>query len=105
MEILFIILIGYVGIIIGHKSNKNKMLKSIVLSIGLYLFTSTLTLAIVYVVGLFNKNVMNIINTTDIVNTDAIKTVMIIGIAVYVVYNIVYYLIGKFQLEKGVNVD
>lgn len=105
LEILFIILIGYAGIIIGHKSNRNKMLKSVILGIILYLVTSTLTLGIIYVIGLFNPGVMNIINTTDIVNTDAIKPVMIAGIAIYMFYNIIYYLIGKMQLEKGVNVD
>ncbi len=105
LEILFIILIGYVGIIVGHQSNKNKMLKSVILGIGLYLATSTLTLGIVYIIGLFNEKVMNVINTTEIVNADAIKYVMIAGIAIYVIYNIIYYIIGKKQLEKGVNVD
>ena len=105
LEILFIILIGYAGIIIRHKSNRNKMLKSVILGIVLYLVTSTLTLAIIYIIGLFNQGVMNIINTTDIVNVEAIKPVMIAGIAIYAVYNIIYYLVGKMQLEKGVNVD
>ena len=105
LEILFIILIGYVAIIIGHKSNRNKMSKSVILGIVLYLVTSTLTLVVIYVIGLFNQDVMNIVNTTDIVNVDAIKSVMIVGIAIYTVYNVIYYLVGKMQLEKGVNVD
>lgn len=105
LEILFIILIGYVGIIIGHKSNKNKMIKTIIIGIGLYLITSTITLLIIYIIGLFSESVMNIINTKNIVNVDAIKYVMVAGIAIYIVYNIIYYLIGKKQLEKGVNVD
>lgn len=105
LEILFIILIGYVGIIVGHKSNKNKMQKSVILGIGLYLATSNLTLGIVYIIGLFNEKVMNVINTTEIVNADAIKYVMIAGIAIYVIYNIIYYLVGKKQLEKGVNIE
>ena len=105
LEIIFIILIGYVGIIIGHKSNKNKMLKSTIIGIGLYLATSTMTLLIIYIIGLFNKNIMNVINTTEIVNVDAIKNIMIIGVGIYVIYNIVYYVIGKIQLKKGVNID
>jgi len=105
LEILFIILIGYVGIIIGHRSNKNKMVKTIITGFALYLFTSTLTLGIIYVIGLFNKSIMNVINTTEIVNVDAIKSIMIIGIGIYFVYNVIYYLVGKKLLEKGVNVD
>ena len=105
LEVIFIILIGYVGIIIGHRSNKNKMGKSIAISVALYLGTSTLTLIIIYIFGLFNQDIMNLINTTNIVNVDAIKNTMIIGSGIYVIYNIIYYLIGKVILEKGVNVD
>ena len=105
LEITFIISIGYVGIIIGHKSNKNKMLKSTIIGIVLYLVTSTITLLIIYIIGLFNKSIMNVINTTEIINAEAIKSIMMIGIGIYVVYNIIYYIIGKIQLEKGVNVD
>lgn len=105
LEILFITLIGYVGIIIGHKSNKSKMGKTLIVGIGLYLFTSLMTLAFVYLIGLFDENVMNIINTTNIVNVEAIKSVMMAGIIIYVCYNIIYYLIGRIQLNKGVNVD
>ena len=81
------------------------MQKSVILGIGLYLATSTLTLGIIYIIGLFNEKVMNVINTTEIVNVDAIKYVMLAGIAIYVVYNVVYYLVGKKQLEKGVNIE
>lgn len=105
LEIVFIILVGYIGIIIGHKSNKNKMLKSIITGFILYMFTSAFTILIIYFVGLLNTNVMNIINTTDIANIEAIKYVMIAGTVIYLVYNIAYYFIGKKQLEKGINVD
>lgn len=105
LEIVCIILVGYVGIIIGHKSNKNKMVKSIITGLVLYMFTSGFTLAIIYFIGLFNTGVMNIINTTDIANVKAIKYVMIAGIIIYSIYNVIYYLVGKKQLERGVNID
>ncbi len=56
-------------------------------------------------IGLFNSNVMNSIKTTDIVNIDAIKSVMYMGIGIYVVNIIFYYILGHIQLKKGVNVD
>lgn len=93
------------GIILGHKSNKNKMARAIIISFALYMLTQMITLALIYVFGLFNSNVMNLINTTDIINVDAIKFVMYAGIVIYDVYIIFYYLLGKKQLEKGVNVD
>ena len=104
-EIMFIVLIGYVGIILGHRSNQNKMVKTLIISFALYLLTQALTLGLIYVVGLFNSNVMNLINTTDIVNVDAIKYVMYAGIGIYLVYIMFYYLLGEKQFEKGVNVE
>ena len=105
LEIMFIVLIGYVGIILGHKSNQNKMVKTLIISLSLYLITQALTLGLIYIFGLFNQNVMNLINTTEIVNVNAIKSIMYAGIGIYVVYILFYYILGKKQLEKGVNVD
>ena len=105
LEILFISLIGYDAIIIGAKSNKAKVTKALILGIVLYLFTSGFTLVIVYLFGLTNPAVMNVINTTEIVNFDAMKTIMKIGIITYTVYNLIYYVIGRIEFSKGVNVD
>lgn len=105
LEIMFIVLIGYTGIILGHKSNQNKMLKTLIISFALYLLTQLLTLVLIFIFGLFNSNVMNLINTTDIVNVDAIRYVMYAGIGIYIVYILFYYILGKKQLEKGVNVE
>lgn len=105
LEIMFIILIGIVGIIIGHKSNQNKMLKSIIIGFVLYFLTQALTLGLIAIFGVFNSNIMNLINTTDIINIDAINIVMYLGIAIYLIYTIFYYILGLKQFEKGVNVD
>lgn len=102
---MFIVLIGYVGIILGYKSNQNKMVKTLIISFALYLITQALTLGLIYIFGLFNSNVMNLINTTDIVNVDAIRYIMYAGIGIYIVYILFYYILGKKQLEKGVNVE
>lgn len=105
LQILFIVLIGYVAIVIGYKSNKNKMLKSIITGFGLYMLTQIISLALIYIFGIFNSNVMNLINTTEIINIDAIKFVMYGVIGVYAIYILTYYMIGKRTFEKGVNVD
>lgn len=105
LEIIFIVLIGYVGIILGHKSNKNKMTRTIVIGFGLYLITQVITLFLIYILGLFNSSIMNLINTSDIINVEAIKGVMICGVGIYVIYIIFYYVLGKKVFEKGVNVE
>lgn len=105
LEVMFMVLIGYVGIILGHKSNKNKMVKTILIGIGLYMLTQVITLVIVFIFGLFNQSVMNLVNTTDIVNMEAIKLVMTGGIGIYVIYIAFYYWLGKKAFQKGVNVE
>jgi len=105
LEIVFILLIGYVGIILGHKSNKNKMARSIVIGFILYFIFQAITLALIGVLGLFNPQIMNLINTTDIINVEAIKNVMYAGIGIYVVYIILLYFLGQKHLSKGVNVE
>ena len=105
LEIVYALLIGYVGIILGHRSNKNKMARSIVIGFILYFVFQGLTLGLIAIYGLFNPDVMNLINTTDIVNIEAIKSVMHAGIGIYVVYIIILYYLGKINLNKGVNVE
>ena len=105
LELVYALLIGYVGIILGHRTNKNKMARSIVIGFVLYFIFQSLTLGIIAIYGLFNPEVMNLINTTDIVNVEAIKSVMYAGIGIYIVYAIILYLLGKIYLNKGVNVE
>ena len=105
LEIMFVVLIGYVAIILGHKSNQKKMVKTLLIGFAFYMITQVLTLGVIFVIGLFNPNVMNLINTSDIVNIDAIKSVMYMGVGIYVAYIVFYYILGHLQLKKGVNVD
>lgn len=105
LEVVFIILIGYVGIILGHKANRNKVVKSILIGFGLYMGTNLFTLAMVGIVGTFNQDIMNVIKTTGMIETGVIKMLLIAASIAYMVYNIFYYWIGKKQFEKGVNVD
>lgn len=105
LEIVYILLIGYVGIVLGHKSNTGKMAKSIVIGFVLYLAFQTLTLGLIGVYGLFNPDVMNLLNTTEIINIEAIKSVMYAGIGIYIIYSVILYYLGKIELNKGVNVE
>lgn len=105
LQMLFIVLIGYVGIILGHKSNKNKIVKSIIIAFALYMLTQMVSLVLICIFGLFNSNIMNLINTTEIINVDAIKMVMYLAIVIYIIYVMVYYILGKKAFQKGVNVE
>lgn len=104
-EILFLVLIGYVSIILGHKSNKGKMVKSVIIGFGLYVLTQVVSLGVILFAGIFDASIMNLINTTSAIDINVINKILIGSIGLYVIYNIIYYIIGKKQFEKGVNVE
>lgn len=104
-ELLFAVFAGIFGIILGHKSNNMKMVKSILLGFISYMVPSALTLGGIFVIGLFNPEVMDLFNNITGFTTEAIKTVLFGGIVMYAAYITVYYFLGKKLLQKGVNVD
>ena len=105
LEIMAIVFVGYLGIILGHKSNKSKMLKSIVFGFSIYMITQVFNLVALFIYGLFNPEIMNLINTTTSIDINSIKSIMYFVIVVYSIYSVVLYAVGKKQLEKGVNVE
>ena len=105
LEIIFVLLSGFIGLILGHKSNNIKMGKSVLYGFIAYIIPQILTLILMFILALFNNELMNLFTTTEIIDVQTIKSVLYYGIAIYVVYIIVYYFIGKKIFEKGVDVE
>ena len=103
-EFLFLMMSGILGIVIGHKSNNLKIVKSILIGFGTYMLLSFISLAILYVAGMFNPDIMAVFTNVE-VSSNAIKSIMIVGIFVYAIYNLILYFVGNKVLSKGVNVD
>ena len=105
LQIIFIVLVGNVGIILGHNANQNKIIKSIIIGFTLYMGTQIFSVLLVFGFALFNSNFMNLFNTTDMISTETIKALMYSAMVIYLVYIAGYFVFGKKQLEKGVNVE
>ncbi len=103
-EVLFMMMCGILGIIIGNKANNKKIIKSIVIGFAIYMIFSSISLGVLFVVGLFNADIMSLFNNIE-VNSGALKNMMLVAISVYAIYNLVIYFIGNKLLNKGVNVD
>lgn len=103
-EFLFMLLSGLLGIIIGHKSNNLKIVKSIVMGFAIYVILSSVSVGILFIVGLINPDIMNVFNNIE-VSSNSLKSMMLVGITVYAIYNIVIYFTGNKLLNKGVNID
>lgn len=96
---------GYSGIIVGHIKNNNKVVFSIVYGFIIYIITQLLLLLIIYLVALFNPDIMSIFTTNDLPNISTIKLIMYLALFIYTSYLIIYYFINTHLLNKGVNID
>jgi len=105
LELFSILMCGYLGIIIGHKFNNNKVLKSVIFGFISYIVTQLLVLFTIFIVGLFNKDILNLFTTNIIMNTDVIITLSYISIIIYSILIILNLFISIKIFKKGVNVD
>ncbi len=104
LEILFIILSGITAIILGYKQNNNKLLKSVLFGLIIYFTMQTLILVIIFVIGLFNKEIMDLFKTNNI-TPNLLKQILSLSTIIYIIYNIILYIIGNNTFKKGVNID
>lgn len=102
LEIIYIMMAGVLGITIGHRSNNYKMVKSIAVGLVSYGLLSAMSLG---VIGIVSKVIDYDIIGNGFPSMNYLIGVGSAGLAVYLIYNIVYYLIAKKVFNKGVNVD
>lgn len=105
LEMLVALIIGYTAIIIGHKSNNNKLVKTIVYGFVLYIITQFILLGFIFITGLFDSNIMALFKSNDINNFIGVKKFMYISIISYSIILVIYYLIDNYLLKKGIDVD
>lgn len=104
LEFTFILLTGYIGIILGHKSNNNKMLKTCLYGFITYMASAIIILLVILLCGLFNSNIMKLFTTNTFV-LSTFKTVLLIAMITYTLLIIIEYLVGLHEINKGVNID
>ena len=105
LEFINILQSGFTGIILGHKMNNTKTGYSILFGFCAYMSIQVFALLIIFIVSLFNSELMNLFITNDIVNMDMIKVIIYLSIIIYTITFIIGYLINLKLLKKGVNVD
>ncbi len=105
LEMLFILLIGYTGIIIGHRFNNGKVSKSVLFGILIYFMIQAVSLALIFLFGIINPNIMKLFTSNEIIGVNAIKTVLLGGALLYLVYIIGLEIANRKLFCKGINVD
>jgi len=105
LEFANILQSGFSGIILGHKMNNIKTVYSVLFGFGIYLVTQTFALLMIFVVALFNKELMNFFFTTEMLNIDMVKLIIYLAIFIYTIIMIILYFVNIKLFSKGVNVD
>lgn len=96
---------GYTGVILGHKMNNVKVGFSVLYGFIAYLLTQVFVLLILFICALFNSDLMNLFNTTQIINVDILKFVLVLSIITYTITIVIGYIVNIKLFNQGVNVD
>ena len=105
IEVTLLLQIGYSGLILGHKHNKNKLLYSIAYSFIIYIISQSINLLVIFIYGIFNTDFMNLFTTNTIPSYEILKIVLYLSIFLYISLNIIIYFVNIKLLKKGVNID
>ena len=105
LEIANIVQAGFTGIILGHKMNNAKTGYSVLYGFGVYMGTQIFAVLALFLVGLFNNEIMNTFITNTLVSVDTIKLIVLIATITYTLSLIILYIVNIRLFKKGVNVD
>ena len=102
LEAIFMMFAGIFGLTIGHRSNNNKILKSILAGFISYIVFNLFTLVVYKILDVFTSFDL----TSKVApSMSIIKMLGLVGIILYFIYNLIYYFAGKKIFNKGVNID
>lgn len=102
LEVIYFMLAGVFGIVVGYRSNNNKLLKSIIVGISSYMIFSTITLI---VIGSLSKFAKFDVASEGFPTLSTLRVMVISSIVIYIIWDLLYYFISKHLLNKGVNVE
>lgn len=95
---------GYIGIILGYKKNNKKIGFSILYGFIYYILTQLFVLLVIRIIAIFNSDIMSLFTSNNI-DMNLLKLLIILSIVIYVVIIIVSNLIAQKIFKKGVNVE
>ena len=85
--------------------NSNKMGWSVIFGFIGYMVLQILLIIILFIFALFNKDIMNLFYTSEIINIETIKLLILYGIIGYSTTLIIAFITSLKLFNKGVNVD
>jgi hypothetical protein len=105
LEVFNAIQCGFFGIILGYRKNNNKIAFSVIFGFIIYLVAQSIVLLLVFIVGLFDKSIMDLFKSTILLDTNSFKLLIILSIVIYTSIILIMSIICKKVLNKGVNIE
>ena len=105
LEIMNMTLSGYLGIVLGHRMNNSKTGFSVLFGFVTYICTQIFIILILFIIALFNKNIMNLFYTMELLNVETVKLCILIAVILYSLNIVILYFINSRIFKKGVNVE
>ena len=105
LEVFNAIQSGFLGIILGYKKNNGKIGFSVLFGFIAYLLSQSIVLLLIFIVGIFDKSIMNLFTTNIVLNTSTFKLLMILVIIIYLIIILLMSMICKKEFNKGVNIE
>ena len=105
LEVFNAIICGFLGIILGYKKNNGKIGYSVFFGFIAYLIAQSLVLFLVFIVGLFNSNIMDLFKSEILLNASSFKLLVLLSIIIYISIITLLSIICKIELNKGVNIE
>jgi len=105
LEFANILQCGFTGIILGHKMNQNKVGYSVLFGFVVYMVSQIFVLICLFITALFNKEIMNLFFTNEVISFDSLKMILYIALIIYLIVVVIIYFVNIKLFKKGVNVD
>ena len=96
---------GFLGIIIGHRFNNAKLGYSVVFGFIAYLVSQSLVLLLTFIVALFDEGMMGLFKNEPLMDTSALKLLIILAVILYIIIIFIMSVICKKIFNKGVNIE
>ncbi|MCI9084581.1 MAG: hypothetical protein HFH46_03060, partial [Bacilli bacterium] len=96
---------GFTGIILGHKMNQTKVGFSVIWGFVMYMVTQLFAIFITFITALFNKDLMNLFFTNQIIDVEIVKVTIYLSIIIYAFTLIIGYFVNIKLLKQGINVE
>ncbi len=105
LEVFNAIQCGFLGLILGHKRNNNKLAFSVIFGVIAYLLSQSIVLLLTFMIGLFNPTIMDLFKSDIVLDTSSFKLLMSAAIILYLFIIFVMSMLCKKIFNQGVNVE